>query len=422
MFRRVELLMLLGLPTLAAVWLCCGSPPAPRPVKGKEVLVVDYRGYEQLLGRYLDDQGRVDYQRWQDSDKDVGELDDFLVALRAGPPGPEADSAAALSYWMNLYNALVIREVLRRWPLESVRDVRAGLLNGSLGFFRGLSFQVGDTEMTLDDIEHRVIREQFSDARIHFALNCGARSCPPIKPLAFSAARLDRELERAAREFLANRHNFAVDHEQRTVYLSKLFDWYRKDFERHAERSGRPGEVLAFVELVADESVAREARSARGYKKRYRAYDWSVNRGAVERQATCAPAIGTALPALSLAERDDRFRFPRARPLVIDVWASYCKPCRRTLPALAELAAEYPGIDVIALSVDDERALVERFLREVPLSLPVVLGGDQALGELRVPSLPTLIAVDGKGVVRGCITGAPTEGRVAAVLDSLADR
>ena len=115
-------------------------------------------------------------------------------------------------------------------------------------------------------------------------------------------------------------------------------------------------------------------------------------------------------------------RFPRPRPLVIDVWASYCKPCRKTLPALAELSERYPGLDVIALSVDDEPARVEAFLGEVPLSLPVVIGGARAQQELRVSSLPTLLAVDGAGIVRDCVAGSPTEARVSRALDSLTDR
>jgi len=399
--------------------LGCGSAIAPKAVPGVAAEPVDYDGYERALARYLDDRGRVNYAAWKAQSADVDQLDRFLGALMARPPQSQR-GAASLAYWMNLYNAIVIREVLRRWPLDSVRDVRAGLLNGSLGFFRGLSFRVGDTELSLDDIEHRVIREQYADARIHFALNCGAESCPPLRPLAFSAERLDQELGRATREFLAQPANFEVDDARRRVTVSKLFDWYGDDFRAHAERAGKPAEVLSFIALVGGPQVSKQASRAAGYQLRFRDYDWGVNRGNASKRSAqaCSLKPGARLPVLSAATTEPVLRFPRARPVVIDVWATYCKPCRKTLPELGQLATRHPGVDVVALALDDDPARVADFLSKVSLgdAVRVVVAGSDAQEELSITSMPSLLVVSKDGTISACFAGVPDGDAVEAAV------
>ncbi len=241
-----------------------------------------YEPYERLMSRYLSDDGRVDYARWQSSTVDVEAIESFVGRLSETSPESHSeyfrDPYSKLAYWMNLYNALVIREVIRRWPLESVRDVKSGLFNfGSKGFFAGLEFPVGNRLMSLDDIEHKVIRRQFDDARIHFALNCGANSCPPLRPIAFSGEDLQRRLARATSDFIHNESNVAVDHHAKVLRLSKVFDWYEDDFVKHASQAGESSSVRAFLELCANDSLRSELERAKTYRIEHYDYNWQVN-------------------------------------------------------------------------------------------------------------------------------------------------
>jgi len=268
------------LATLALLWASCRSPS---PTKSSGQPPPSYEPYERLMARYLDGEGQADYQKWKDSPEDVAALEVFVSALSGSSPQSDPrffeSDGDALAYWLNLYNALVLREVLRRWPIRSVRDVRASFLDlRKNDFFDELEFRVGGRMMSLDQIEHEVIRKQFLDARIHFALVCGARSCPRLQPIAFSSEGLEKRLETATTEFIASPDHVTIDHELRGVRLSKLFDWYRADFERHAKRRGREADVLEFVRLHAEPGLARDLERARGYRLRFHEYDWAVNK------------------------------------------------------------------------------------------------------------------------------------------------
>ena len=245
--------------------------------------------YQELLERYLDDSGALHYAQWHASEGDVAALDALLESWRQSSPDnrPDAFGSAAsrLSYWLNLYNALVIREVLRHWPLESVRDVRPTMLSKVVtlkGFFRDLRFDVGGRRMNLGDIENKVIRSQFKDARIHFAINCGSASCPILRKSVFDGAELEAQLDQASREFVADDANVAVDLVRREVRLSKIFSWYKDDFKTHARALSGNSKVgtLEVVILFArgEKRKALERAQGEGFALRYQDYDWALNK------------------------------------------------------------------------------------------------------------------------------------------------
>ena len=244
--------------------------------------------YQALLTRYLDDEGGVRYQAWNESPSDVAALDQVLGAWQAKSPqsDPENFSSAShrLGYWLNLYNALVIREILRHWPLESVRDVRPTLMSKVAplkGFFKDLHFVVGGEKMNLSEIENEVIRSQFRDARIHFALNCGSAACPILRRSVFDGSSLEEQLREASVAFISDEAHVRVDDDAKTLWLSKLFKWYASDFERHAqlERDGKESTVVDFLALFASPALRTKLQraSSQNYRIRYDDYDWSLN-------------------------------------------------------------------------------------------------------------------------------------------------
>lgn len=192
-----------------------------------------------------------------------------------------------LAFWINLYNALVVDGVISRHVIKSVGSNYIELL----AFFRGTSYDVAGFRMSCDDIEHGVLRgnrghpmlpgNHFSasdprrkwlvdplDARIHFALNCAGRSCPPIQ--VYTADDIDAQLDLAARNFVNS--DFSINDERNTVHLSAIFGWYKEDF------GGREGIIDLLVKYLPDDDRVNwlvDQRNSLRFK--YQAYDWGLN-------------------------------------------------------------------------------------------------------------------------------------------------
>jgi hypothetical protein len=227
----------------------------------------------------------VDYRRLRDSPAYADYWASLTPQLQGYDPAGLATRDERLAFWINLYNALVIDAVIAYAVRESVASQWAGL-----AFFRTAAYVVGGRRCALEDIEHGILRAnrgnpflpgpQFAvgdprlawvveppDPRIHFALNCASRSCPPIG--VYSAEQIDDQLELATRSFVDA--DVAVDPGRGEVHLSRIFSWYGDDF------GGLPGIVaLLRRSLPAD---ARRAWLAQAQRARlvYRDYDWRLN-------------------------------------------------------------------------------------------------------------------------------------------------
>jgi len=191
--------------------------------------MIDVAAWDGLLRRHVDDRGRVDYAAWQR--QGAAELEDWLAAQR--PFDPEPDSrAAAMSLWINLYNALVIREVLARFPLASIRPTVAGVPNwpAFLAFFSRPVISLQGQSLSLNRIEHDVLRPRFGDPRLHFALVCAAMGCPLLRPEAYRPERLEAQLEEDAHRFLRHPQKLRFDPASGRLLCSRIFQWYRRDF------------------------------------------------------------------------------------------------------------------------------------------------------------------------------------------------
>jgi len=160
------------------------------------------------------------------------------------------DDDEGLASWLNAYNAIVVHAVVTRHPLRSVRDVD--------GFFDSIRHRVAGRRRTLDDVENRVIRPRFRDARIHVALNCAARSCPALHRHAFVERTLDATLDRLARRAVASQRHV------RGTRVSEIFFWFSADFERDA------GSVAGWLRRFG-------AEIPEGASLERLRYDWRLN-------------------------------------------------------------------------------------------------------------------------------------------------
>lgn len=227
---------------------------------------VDHRAWQEILGRYLyegeDGINRFDYAGVGAADRAA--LDGYLE--RMAQLGISAyNRAEQRAYWINLYNALTVREVLRSYPVDSIRDISSGFF--SFGPWDKEVIAVEGEELTLNDIEHRILRPIWRDARIHYALNCASLGCPNLRRQAFTGANTETMLEQAAREFVNHpRGARVIDGKLR---VSSIYVWFADDF------GGDDTGVIRHLRQYADAPLAAALRDIRRIDDD--AYDWSLN-------------------------------------------------------------------------------------------------------------------------------------------------
>ena len=228
---------------------------------------VDHGAWDEFLARHTLEgpQGvvRVDYGGVPEADRRaLGAYVERLADVRVtGLPRGEQ-----FAYWVNLYNALTVRVVLEHYPVDSIRDIDI-----SPGWFADGPWgkplvTIEGEPVTLDDIEHRILRPIWRDPRIHYAVNCASLGCPDLQREAFTAANAERLLERAAREFVAER---GVRFENGELIASKIYSWFQADF------GGGEAGVLDHLREHASGPLA-DRLAGRSEIDDYR-YDWSLN-------------------------------------------------------------------------------------------------------------------------------------------------
>ena len=217
--------------------------------------------FDEVLQARVNAEGQVDYAGLKASPE---KLETYLDRLAS------ADLAALsyyeqLAFWLNAYNALVIKGVVDRYPTTSVRSVKP-----FGGFFSRLKFQVAGKPYTLNEIEHDVIRAEFVDARVHFALVCASAGCPTLENRAFFPDTLEERLETATFNFVANPEKVRLERSERRLYLSKIFKWYAADF---TEGYAGVTDFLADY-LPPDDAEFLETEEV---ELHYLDYDWTLN-------------------------------------------------------------------------------------------------------------------------------------------------
>ena len=230
--------------------------------------VIDHSPWDGFLKRnVVDDPAGPDLVRYADVTAEDRVLLDSYIAGLAGPPVSRYSRNEQLAYWMNLYNALTVQVVLRHYPVDSIRDIDI-----SPGFFSdgpwGKKLVTIEGEpVSLNDIEHRILRPVWRDPRLHYGLNCASVGCPDLHPLAFTAASADAALNRAARDYINDPRGVSVQGDRITV--SKIYDWFIADF------GGDEAGVIAHLLRYADEPLASILRQ-KGRIDDVQ-YDWSLN-------------------------------------------------------------------------------------------------------------------------------------------------
>ena len=228
---------------------------------------IDHSEWQEILDAYLveDDQTGINYVAYAEfEDDDLQLLQDYIVSLSAIDPRQYSGNEQQ-AYWINLYNALTIKLILDNYPVESITKLGKNLT--SFGPWDDSATRVAGQTLSLNDIEHNILRPIWRDARVHFAVNCASIGCPNLQSVAYSASNLNELLDKGAAEYLA--HPRGMHFEGDTLVLSKIFDWYGEDFGTNEQ------EVLHTLSTYAPQTAKETLRTYAGpieYE-----YDWSLN-------------------------------------------------------------------------------------------------------------------------------------------------
>lgn len=216
----------------------------------------DYKNFTAQTNDFLDEfvsGSNIMYGKITEDKEQLQQLVDQL----AGMDFRSLTERERLSFLINAYNLLVIKSVVEHYPIESPMDVP--------GFFDSEKHEVGNEFYTLNQIENELIREPFRDARIHFVLVCAAVSCPPIAPYAYSAEKLDRQLDERTRKSLNDDRFIRVNEDEEKALISEIFRWYEEDFYWDAES------LTGYINKYRDEKIPED------YSIGYYTYDWTLN-------------------------------------------------------------------------------------------------------------------------------------------------
>jgi len=230
---------------------------------------------DALLGRHVttpaDGVARVAYARWKATAADVAALDAWIAAAAAQRPSgmPRAE---AYAFWANLYNALTLKVILDNYPVRSIRDIRSTGVPFDPRQFNGpwrtRLITIEGRRMSLDDIEHGVMRPTFRDPRVHYAVNCASIGCPNLRPRAFRAATLEADLDDAARAFVNHPRGASLQPDGRLV-VSSIYHWFKEDF------GGTDAGVIAHLRRYAAPPLAARLGTVTAIADH--AYDWALN-------------------------------------------------------------------------------------------------------------------------------------------------
>jgi hypothetical protein len=235
----------------------------------RSTVTADHAAWDEFLGKYLvaDDPSGINLARYGSvTPEDRQALRSYLDSLEAVRVS-EMNRDEQRAYWINLYNALTVLLILEHYPVKSIRDIKI-----SPGFFSSGPWDkkllvIEGEKVSLNDIEHRILRPIWKDNRLHYAVNCASLGCPNLQPAAYGSANTERLLEEGAREYV--NHPRGVRFDGKKLVLSSIYGWFKEDF------GGSEKGILEHLLAYADDQLTERLRDYRGRIKNE--YDWSLN-------------------------------------------------------------------------------------------------------------------------------------------------
>lgn len=248
----------IGLNVLGWVKKIRGQSVDLTSIEDKNTSTIHHQIWSELLKKYVSTTGKVNYVGFIE---DGTKLSEYLALLSNNPPGKNWADADKLAYWINAYNAFTVKLIIDNYPLKSIKDIASGLpmINSpwDIKFFK-----IGNTPFDLNTIEHEILRKQFKEPRIHFAINCASVSCPILLNEAYESSRLNEQLNKQAIYFINNPKKNII--QEKEAKLSSIFNWFNKDFTNG-------NTLIGFVNQFSKTTIEQ------GTKVEFLEYDWNLN-------------------------------------------------------------------------------------------------------------------------------------------------
>jgi hypothetical protein len=221
----------------------------------------NHEPWNQLLKAHVSPTGIVDYKGFI---KDKSELDAYLRTISANAPDRKVWSKnEQLAYWINAYNAFTVSLIVENYPVKSIKNLGPAL---KIPFIKDVwhynFFKIGGKESSLNEIEHSILRKEFDEPRIHFAINCASFSCPPLLNEAFTASKIEAQLDKVATTFVNDESRNKIT--ANALEISSIFSWFRGDFTEN-------GSIVDFLNKYSSIKINSNAKMS------YMDYNWNLN-------------------------------------------------------------------------------------------------------------------------------------------------
>ncbi|MFT5981284.1 MAG: hypothetical protein ACI898_002064 [Flavobacteriales bacterium] len=218
---------------------------------------VSHEQWTALLQKHVNEKGNVHYGGFV---QDSVAFNSYLELLKTHHPNDSWASNEKKAYWINTYNAFTIKLIVDNYPVVSIKDLGGAIYKVNTPWDNRFILIEGH-DYDLNNIEHDILRKEWTDARIHFAVNCASISCPKLLNVAFNANSLDKQLDKVARRFINGDQN---DIQASQAQLSRVFKWFNGDFTRD-------GSLIEFLNNYSDTQINTDA------ELNYQEYDWLLN-------------------------------------------------------------------------------------------------------------------------------------------------
>ena len=280
MRKNILILILIGI----FITSCFFSPGILAAESGK--IVFDYSDLTETLKINVDDKGMVNYRKLK---AEPQKLQIYIAKMKDldKKDFDKWNDNEKIAFWLNAYNSLTLKAIIDNYPIKSSffrsRIYPKNSIRQIAGVWDKIKFNVMGQNLTLNHIEHKILRVKFDEPGIHMALVCAAIGCPPLRNEPYTGEKLQAQLDDQTRSFLANSNKFKIDRTNKRIYLSPIFKWFASDFiKKHSpsknigKHNKRKSAVLNFIASYLDNSQ-KDYILAGKYGIKYSKYDWSLN-------------------------------------------------------------------------------------------------------------------------------------------------
>lgn len=230
-------------------------------------IIVDHSAWQNLLNTYLDSKHPSGINRFNYAmvnKKDLKKLGNYIKQLQQINP-LNLNRAEQKAFWINLYNALTVELIIKNYPVQSITKLGKGFF--AFGPWDDILIDIQGQELTLNNIEHGILRPFFNDKRIHYAVNCASMSCPNLSASAYTANNTDALLEQGAKQYV--NHDRGVNFEEGELIISSIYHWYKEDF------GGNDKSLIKHFIHYAEPALAKQLSTYQGDIEHD--YDWALN-------------------------------------------------------------------------------------------------------------------------------------------------